>query len=263
MDPIVPELFLQLREPDDSVGATPAPLGEDEALILLESAEFIATQLIPWGSNYSFAVAMLDSDGREQLAIYKPRSGEAPLYDFPAGSLYKREVAAYRLSRLLGWRLVPPTIIRTGPHGVGSLQLYIEPARESEDWDPQRFWSTGVEAIERLVLFDHVTNNADRKLGHCLRDALGHVWGIDHGLTFNEVPKLRTVLWQFVGEPVSPRLLADLARVCENEACLQRDLAPFLSKPELLAFRHRLERIVAIGRYPKLNPNRNIPYGWW
>jgi hypothetical protein len=263
MEPAVPELFLQLREPDDSLGATPAPLGDDEAICLLESAEFVATQLIPWGSNYSFAVAMQDAAGREQLAIYKPRNGEAPLYDFPDGTLYKREVAAYRLNRLLGWRLVPPTIVRTGPHGVGSLQLYIEPAREEVEWDAHRFWGRNAEEIERLVLFDHIANNADRKIGHCLRDGLGNIWGIDHGLTFNEVPKLRTVLWQFVGEPVSPRLLADLARVCDDEAGIERELAPWLSRSELLAFRHRLERIVGMGRYPKLNPNRNVPYGWW
>lgn len=259
----MPELFLQLREPDDSLGATPAPLTDDKAIAVLKSAEFVASQLIPWGSNYSFAVAMLTGDGREQLAIYKPRGGEAPLYDFPTGTLYLREVAAYRLSRLLGWNLVPPTIIRTGPHGVGSLQLYIEPAREEPDWDAHRFWDATSEAIERLVLFDHIANNADRKIGHCLRDALGNIWGIDHGLTFNEVPKLRTVLWQFVGEPVSPRLLADVIRVCEDDEGLERELAPLLSTSELLAFRRRLERIAATGRYPRLNPNRNVPYGWW
>lgn len=259
----MPELFIQLRDPDESSGATPAPLPDDEAIALLESAEFVASQLIPWGSNYSFAVAMLDADGREQLAIYKPRGGEAPLYDFPPGTLYLREVAAYRLSRMLGWNLVPPTTIRTGPHGIGSLQIYIEPAREEPDWDAHRFWGQSTEEIERLVLFDHVANNADRKIGHCLRDGAGNVWGIDHGLTFNEVPKLRTVLWQFVGEPVSTRLMADLARVCENRSALECELGPLLNRAELNALQQRLERIVASGRYPRLNPSRNVPYGWW
>jgi hypothetical protein len=263
MDSAMPELFLQLREPDDTPGSTPAPLSDDEAIALLGSAEFVASQLIPWGSNYSFAVAMMDDAGREQLAIYKPRAGEAPLYDFPNGTLYLREVASYRLSRLLGWNLVPPTIVREGPRGIGSLQLYIEPAREEPNWDAHAFWGSTDETIERLVLFDHVANNADRKLGHCLRDALGNVWGIDHGLTFNEVPKLRTVLWQFVGEPISPCLLTDLARLCDDEEALQRELGPLLSRGEMNALRQRLARIIEVGRYPRLNPSRNVPYGWW
>jgi hypothetical protein len=255
MDSAMPELFLQLREPDDTPGSTPAPLNDDEAIALLGSAEFVASQLIPWGSNYSFAVAMMDDAGREQLAIYKPRAGEAPLYDFPTGTLYLREVASYRLSRLLGWNLVPPTIIRDGPRGIGSLQLYIEPARA--------FWGDTNEAIERLVLFDHVANNADRKLGHCLRDGLGRVWGIDHGLTFNEVPKLRTVLWQFVGEPISPPLLREVRCLRDRQHELPETLGGILSRTEVEALTRRITQFAESGCYPVLNPRRNIPYGWW
>lgn len=257
----MPELFLQLRDPDDEAGMTPAPITEQEALILLKEADFTASKLIPWGSNYSFAVALETKEGREQLAIYKPRSGEAPLYDFPDGTLYLRETAAYVLSRILGWDIVPPTVVRDGPHGIGSVQLYIEPL--PEDGEPRSFWGGCTEDVERLVLFDHVSNNADRKISHCLRDKSGKVWGIDHGLTFNEFPKLRTVLWQFVGRDVSPRLLDDLRELQCNEPQARGELRPYLSRIELNALFARVGRILETSTYPNLNPRRNVPYGWW
>jgi hypothetical protein len=258
----MPELFLELRDFDDREETVPqAPLSEDEALTLLREADFTAAKLIPWGSNYSFAAALETTDQRELLAIYKPRSGEAPLYDFPDGTLYLRETAAYALSRLLGWNLVPPTVIRDGPHGIGSVQLYIEP--RPDQGDPRRFWSSCAEEVERLVLFDHIANNADRKLSHCLRDRFGKVWGIDHGLTFNEYPKLRTVLWQFVGQPVSPTLLAGLTALRAREREVRGELGLYLSGAEVRAFFARVDRILESGRYPLLNPHRNVPYGWW
>jgi len=257
----MPDLFLELRDDEEGAGTTPAPLPEADALDLLRSAEFTAAKLIPWGSNYSFAVALEAPDGRSQLAIYKPRSGEAPLYDFPDGTLYLRELAAYVVSRWLGWDLVPPTIVRDGPHGVGSLQLYVEPAPDGHD--ARRFWGSCHPEIERLVLFDHLINNADRKIGHCLRDATGKVWGIDHGLSFNRYPKLRTVLWQYVGAPVAPELLADLRRARRRWDALCRELAPLLDRHELDAFTARADRFLELGTYPNLNPRRNVPYGWW
>jgi hypothetical protein len=259
----MPDLFLELRSSDDRDGVTPAQLTDDEALSLLLESEITAAKLIPWGSNYSFAVALETRDGCEQLAVYKPRAGEAPLYDFPEGTLFLREVAAYRLSKLLGWDIVPPTVIREGPHGVGSVQIYVEPMPESRDWNPQRFWGQCSLEIERIVLFDHIANNADRKLSHCLRDVRGKVWGIDHGLTFNEVPKLRTALWQFVGQPVAPSLLADLERVRKREAETRKALERYLSRAELDALMRRIERVIEVRQYPQLNPRRNIPYGWW
>lgn len=261
----MPDLFLNLRHHDDDEhgGVTPPPLDECAAIELLLEAEFTASKLIPWGSNYSFAVALETADGREQLAIYKPRSGEAPLYDFPDGTLYLREVASYHFSKLLGWNIVPPTVIREGPHGIGSVQLYIEPMPETGSWDPRRFWGDCSPEIERLVLFDHLANNADRKLSHCLRDTQGRVWGIDHGLTFNEVPKLRTALWQFVGAEIAPPLMRDLQRLKDREPEVRATLGNFLSRREVNATIQRIERFLEMGRYPQLNPRRNIPYGWW
>jgi len=257
----MPDLFLELREDNGAAGITPAPLPEAEALALLQTADIAASKLIPWGSNYTFAVALEAPDGRSQLAIYKPRTGEAPLYDFPDGTLYLRETAAYVFSRWLGWDLVPPTVIRNGPHGVGSVQLYVEPAPDNHD--DRHFWGSCGPEIERLVLFDHLANNADRKIGHCLRDRWGKVWGIDHGLTFNRYPKLRTVLWQYVGSPISPDLLADLRRHRRRVDDLRRELAPYLDRGELDALVARFDRMLETGAYPTLNPRRNVPYGWW
>lgn len=259
----MPDLFLELRHQENGDGISLPSLSEDDAIDLLLESEITASKLIPWGSNYSFAVALETRDGREHLAVYKPRAGEAPLYDFPEGTLFLREVASYRLSKLLGWDIVPPTVIREGPHGVGSLQLYIEPMTESEEWDPRRFWGDCSLEIERLVLFDHIVNNADRKLAHCLRDVHGKVWGIDHGLTFNEVPKLRTALWQFVGAEIRPDLCHDLERLKRREAEVRKVLDRYLSVSEIDALMQRVERFLGIGRYPQLNPRRNIPYGWW
>jgi len=255
----MPNLFLELRD-DDAPGTTPAPLPDDEALEVLRGAGMAGSKLIPWGSNYSFAVALEMPDERTQLAIYKPRAGEAPLYDFPDGTLYLREVAAYELSRWLGWDLVPPTVVRDGPHGIGSVQLYVEP---DEPRDATRFWGANRPEIERMVLFDHIANNADRKIGHCLRDRRGKVWGIDHGLTFNRFPKLRTVLWQYVGEPISADLRRDLDRMVRDAACLREKLAPYLDEGELDALFERARRFRDNGCYPPLNPRRNVPYGWW
>lgn len=257
----MPNLFLELRDDDAGPGLTPAPLAEDEALDVLRRAEIAGSKLIPWGSNYTFAVALEADDGRTQLAIYKPRAGEAPLYDFPDGTLYLRETASYLLSRRLGWNLVPPTIVRDGPHGVGSVQFYVEPAGDAAD--SSRFWASIHPEIEKLVMFDHVANNADRKIGHCLRDRSGKIWGIDHGLTFNRVPKLRTVLWQYVGRPISASLLADLAALQTAEPAVRQELATYLDKSELDALFERVRRLRESGCYPSLNPRRNVPYGWW
>jgi hypothetical protein len=257
----MPDLFLELRDESGGDEATPAPLREDEALDLLHRAEFSASRLIPWGSNYSFAVALEAPDGRTQLAIYKPRSGEAPLYDFPEGTLYLREHAAFLFSQWAGWDLVPPTVVRDGPRGVGSVQLYVEPERERPDRN--EFWGSRHPDVERLVLFDHLVNNADRKISHCLRDPLGNVWGIDHGLTFNREPKLRTVLWQFVGEPISPALLCELQGLRDRGNELRDALAGSLSSGEIDALLRRIDQFADHGHYPVLSPRRNIPYGWW
>jgi len=257
----MPDLFLELRDETGGAEITPAPLPENDLLDLLHKAEITASRLVPWGSNYTFAVALEVPDGRTQLAIYKPQAGEAPLYDFPEGSLYRREYAAYVFSRWAGWDLVPPTVVRDGPHGIGSVQLYVQP--ESDRGDDHDFWSSRDPAIERMVLFDHIVNNADRKISHCLRDPNGKVWGIDHGLTFNREPKLRTVLWQFVGEPISAPLMRDLRELRERREELRDTLGDIIDSGEIEALLRRITRVAEQGCYPALSPRRNVPYGWW
>jgi len=257
----MPDLFLELRDETGSAEVTPAPLAEDDVVELLRDAEFTASRLVPWGSNYTFAVALEAPDSRSHLAIYKPQAGEAPLYDFPDGSLYRREHAAYLFSKWAGWDLVPPTVVRDGPHGIGSVQLYVQPA--SDGGDHHDFWSSRDPAIERMVLFDHIVNNADRKISHCLRDESGKVWGIDHGLTFNREPKLRTVLWQFVGEPISPPLMRELRELHERREELRETLAGDINSGEIEALLRRITRVADHGCYPALSPRRNVPYGWW
>lgn len=255
----MPDLRIRF-EYDEQTGPT-LPLDDEAALAILREAEITAAKLVPWGSNYTFAVGLNTDDDRQCLGIYKPQAGERPLWDFPAGSLYLREYASYLFSNWLAWDLVPPTVIRDGPHGVGSLQLYVEP--KDEEIDEATFWGRRILPIERMVMFDHLANNADRKIGHCLVDTHDRIWGIDHGLTFNSDFKLRTVLWQYSGEAISPEVLSDISRLLcgspEILAALDEILSPF----EVAALIRRTTALVDAGRYPQLDPHYNVPYGWW
>ena len=239
-----------------------APFPEDP-FPLLEHGTIEGIELIPWGSNYTFAALLRAADGATCYGVYKPRRGEVPLRDFPSGTLYKREVAAYVLARSLGWDMVPPTIVRQeGPHGIGSLQLYVEP-------DPgpggqyDRLRETHRCDLQRMAIFDLLTNNADRKGGHCLLDIRGHMWGIDHGLTFHHVPKLRTVIWDFCGEPFPPEMVQQLATLRAERArltALERVLRPLVSTQEMEALYLRWDRLLGNPCFPNLDPYRNVPW---
>ena len=193
-------------------------------------------------SNYTFLVELCDSqDAAPPLrAVYKPAEGESPLWDFPAGTLYRREVAAYLLAKHLGWPRIPPTVVREdAPHGVGALQMYVEPQPQRHylvsDGKPADLW------IE-VALFDVLANNADRKSGHCITDAEGLIWMIDHGLTFHVEPKLRTVIWDFAGQHVPARLRPDLEQtaVALRAGDLAGCMGELLSRRELATLRGRL-----------------------
>lgn len=257
----MPDLRIRL-ENDNLEGSTPPPtLDEHAAVTMLSEAEITASTLVPWGSNYTFAVGLKAPSDHHYLGIYKPEAGERPLWDFPTGTLHLREYASFRLSSWLGWDFVPPTVIRDGPHGPGSLQLYVEPG--TEEIDESAFWGRRILPIERMVMFDHIANNADRKIGHCLVDGHGGIWGIDHGLTFNADPKLRTVLWQFAGQSVDPSIITDLRRLQEEDASIMAELAEILDVDEMDAFRYRIAQVVSTGCYPALDPRYNVPHGWW
>jgi hypothetical protein len=225
------------------------------------SAKITDCKLVPWGSNYTFAVVLEDpnSEHDQSIAIYKPRAGEAPLWDFPSGTLYQREYAAYVVSQFLGWEFIPCTVIRDGPHGIGTVQLYIEPEERlhySVLRDEHRF------EMQRMAVFDIITNNADRKSSHFFRGASDQkVWGIDHGLTFNVHPKLRTVIWDFIGEPINGELLDSLIRLYVDDDLPTR-LKPHLDPLEIEAFRARAARLADNAVFPELSSRRNIPYGW-
>ena len=229
---------------------------------ILEEGAILDCQLLPWGSNYTYCVLIGRAGRPECLGVYKPRRGEAPLWDFPDGTLYRREVAAYRFSQILGWDLVPYTIIRQGPEGIGSVQQYIDPVED----DYHNMRQSAGDALRRMALFDIVANNADRKAIHCLKDRDGHIWGIDHGLTFHPQTKLRTVIWDYCGEAIPEDLLADLSRLrddTEVQRRLKAELGPLITAAEIERTVERAEKLVKLGKFPELRSYRQVPYGFW
>jgi hypothetical protein len=258
------------RQSDQSEPETPSSMDgtrrgrrvpRDRALLeTLRMAEISDCQLVPWGSNYTFAVALERPNASPVIGIYKPGSGEIPLWDFQSGTLYRREYASYLLSRVLGWNFIPPTVIRGGPHGVGTLQAYIEPAKGT----PQRTLRTTFEEdLKRMFMFDLLTNNADRKSSHFFVGAKdGRLWGIDHGLTFHVHPKLRTVIWDFCGDPISADLRAGLLALVRHASMIRRLLQPFLAQEEIESLLKRAATLQRQEVFPVLSERRNIPYGW-
>lgn len=232
-----------------------------QALEMLRKGKMDVIQLLPWSSNYTF-LAQISKDNQSTLAVYKPRRGERPLWDFAKDTLYKREIAAFVISDALGWELVPPTVKRQGEHGVGMVQLFIEHDPNEhfftfrDPWPPQ---------LTRMALFDVIINNADRKGGHCLRDGQGHIWGIDHGVCFHEEAKLRTVIWEPAGKPIPPEMwqaLCDLQqKLRQKNNYTSRTLRTLLSEREISALQERLATLVASKELPLPAPDRrHVPW---
>jgi uncharacterized repeat protein (TIGR03843 family) len=214
-----------------------------------------------YSSNGTFLVEA-SADGVEIGAVYKPRRGERPLWDFPDGTLCQREVASYEVSRALGWDIVPVTVLRDdGPLGAGALQRFV-------DHDPEEHYFTLLEGdpdrFRQFAALDVLLNNTDRKGGHCLRDRVNDVIiGIDHGLTFHPAWKLRTVIWDFASEPLPPVIVDDVCRVvAEAEAGeLGARLASLLSPPELAAFAIRATDLMREGCFPEPEPGyHSVPW---
>lgn len=216
--------------------------------------------LMPWSSNYTFLVTIRQA-GEEALAIYKPCRGERPLWDFPDGTLALREVASFYVSRALGWDFIPPTVLREGLHGMGAVQLFIEADPEAHYFTLRDQYKA---VFQRVAAFDYIVNNADRKAGHCLLGSDGHIWTIDHGLTFHSDYKLRTVIWDFAGQSIPGDIAADLCQLQETlhqpSNSLVAELAELLSGHEIKVFRRRLDQLVAGGRFPLPVGGRNVPY---
>ena len=259
----------------------------EEAAELLATRELVIEGRLPWSSNLTFLVSLEgtgdSSEGSTSegptsgeatdgppvdpgtapgigtvQAVYKPHRGEQSLWDFPDG-LYRREVAAHRLSEALGWGVVPPTVVREdAPFGPGSLQLFIE-----SDYGQHYFTlleeGGREDELQVFCAFDVVANNADRKSGHVLYGSDGRLWGIDHGLCFHVHHKLRTVVWDFAGEEVPGNLVADLEGFVA--AGLPADLAELLSTAEAEALLERAAVLATTGVFPEPVGDRP-PYPW-
>ena len=216
--------------------------------------------LISWGSNYTFLGRVCLGE-REVEVIYKPRKGERPLWDFTPGTLCLRERAAFLVSEALGWCVVPPTILRDGPHGWGSVQRFIE-------HDPERHYFTFEgqfqDQLQRIALFDLLVNNADRKGGHVLIDDEDHLWSIDHGICFHSDYKLRSVIWEFAGQTISPPLREDVRRLHQTledpHADITVDLSELLNPRELEAMKRRLGKLLQEKSFPRPGPGRHYPW---
>ncbi|MEX0952677.1 MAG: SCO1664 family protein [Nitriliruptoraceae bacterium] len=212
------------------------------------------------------AVTVDDLDVSD-LAVHKPARGERPLWDFPDGTLHRREVAAFEVSEALGWDLVPTTVLRDGPYGPGSLQRFVP-------HDPGDHWFTLVESddpslrdqLRRVVVFDLVIDNADRKAGHVLLErvdgpAPGRVRLVDHGVSLHVEHKLRTVAWEYAGQPVAESLRADVGALAEAVAGpLAGHLAELLTGEEVDRLVTRAREVAALEVFPE--PTGPRPYPW-
>jgi hypothetical protein len=241
--------------------ATRQPLDTARILHLLACGQMREGRGMPgWSSNYTFLVS-IDEGETSVLAVYKPRRGERPLWDFPDGTLCYREVAAFVVSEALGWQIVPPTVLRDGLRGIGSVQLYIDNDPEVNYFSLDERYT---EQLKRFAAFDFVINNADRKGGHCLLDAHNHLWGIDHGIGFHTAPKLRTVIWDFAGQPVPESLLMDVQRVCDAvedpRSHVRMELDRLLASAEVNALSARMRRLLQRREYPRPGPGPNYPW---
>jgi uncharacterized repeat protein (TIGR03843 family) len=235
---------------------------------VLREGELELLGRMPYSSNATFLVQVCHQ-GHATRAIYKPARGERPLWDFPEG-LFQRERAASLLSDALGWEVVPPTVVRDGPHGEGSVQLFIE-----ADFEQHYFTFLEDEVyhdqLRRLCVFDLLANSTDRKGGHVLVDGDGHLWAIDNGLSFHTEFKLRTVIWDFAHEPVPADLVADVAALLaagspeavalpEGRASALHELDGILDPFERDALRARARALISEGRFPHDPTGRRYPW---
>lgn len=231
-----------------------------DLLRTLREAPIADCQLVPWGSNYTFAITFEGDDAASPIAIYKPATGEIPLWDFASGTLYRREMASYLLSRAIGWHFIPPTVIRHGPHGIGTVQLYVEPVQRAQDLIKRETYQL---ALKRIFVFDLLVNNADRKSSHLFIGRKDRrLWGIDHGLTFHVDAKLRTVIWNFCGDTFDPELRESVERMIRHDSFVGALLAPYLQDDEIDTLFERARQLLQRDTLPLLNQRRNIPYGW-
>jgi uncharacterized repeat protein (TIGR03843 family) len=260
-------------------------LAEQDALELLARGTMELEGRLVDASNTTLR-AEITLDGLTRRCVYKPVRGERPLWDFPDGTLAGREVSAYLVSQATGWDLVPPTILRDGPLGVGACQLWIDEPEDSETligfvpaYDVPPGWFAVASArdddgdafalahaddprLSRLAVLDAVINNADRKGGHVLYAPEGHLYGVDHGVSFHVENKLRTVLWGWTGRPIPAATLETLTDLgAKLDGSLGEVLEEHLTVSEVQHVRLRLRRLLRSGRFPK--PPQDWPAVPW
>ncbi|MYK60479.1 MAG: hypothetical protein F4034_00630 [Chloroflexi bacterium] len=216
--------------------------------------------LHPGGSNYVFVVRLAEDD-EEIFAIYKPAAGERPLRDFPYGTLHNREWSAYIIADALGWPAVPPTVVRDGPHGIGSVQLFID-----ADFTKHYFnlRDERLDDYTPVAMFDVLVNNADRKGGACLLDGDDRIWAVDHGLTFNPLARRRTVMFEFNSSPYPDEVLKAIGNLVPTRAAggsdLRDKLAGVLDEPEIDSLIRRGREMLESRNFPHLDPDWNVPW---
>ncbi|MET3963869.1 putative repeat protein (TIGR03843 family) [Marmoricola sp. OAE513] len=245
-----------------------------ESLDLLATGELTLLGRIMPASNQTYLCRLGPEEDAPQ-AVYKPTSGERPLWDFEDGTLSNREYAAYLVSEALGWSVVPPTLLRDGPAGPGMVQLWCEPdagadavdvvaagpvapgwlhvvdAHDNED-RPVMLVHEDSPSLRRMAAFDLAVNNTDRKGGHVLAMADGHRYGVDHGVCFHEDDKLRTVLWGFAGLPLEQAEIDGLTSLrAQLDGDLGNELGFLLNADEIAATRRRVDRLLRTGAFPE------------
>lgn len=233
-----------------------------QTIHLLAQGEMRDCRLVPQGSNYTYFATVGDGQGHEVRVVYKPCRGETPLWDFPNGTLYLREYLAYRLSEALGWGLVPYTILREGEYGIGSVQVYVESDRQANYFTLRE---SHRDRVLQLCVYDLLANNADRKASHCLLGVDGRVWAIDHGITFHWEHKLRTVIWDYAGEPIPDWILRDVQKLGNGLAkpgSFRDEMTRLLSRQEVEAFCRRVEGLLQRPLFPYPGPRRSVPWPW-
>ena len=179
--------------------------------------------------------------------IYKPIAGERPLWDFPDGNLAQREYAAFLISELAQFHLVPPTLLRDGPFGPGMVQQWID---IDESIDLAQFYRTDDSRLRAMALFDAIINNTDRKIGHLLPHPDGRLLGCDHGVTFHEEDKLRTVLWQWADSPLSDDEKSLLSNLKEKLLSNSEAILALITDIEFQAMLYRIDRLLREGSFP-------------
>lgn len=222
---------------------------------LLTDGEMEVVGRMPNSSNATLLVEITHGD-ESRRGVYKPLKGERPLWDFPPG-LFRREVAAYELSRALGWHQVPLTVVRDGRFGEGSVQLFVDFVPSEHYFSLHESRPDLHDDLRRMAVFDLIANNTDRKGGHVLLGDDGHVWGIDHGVCFSDEFKLRTVIWEFGGEEIPARLLDDVTGLASSLPSAVTDL---LSAEEVDAMTERIEWVLENGVFPV--PGSRYEYPW-